>query len=278
MTTFDLVELGQGVFSFCSAQRGFGHSNVGLVIDTDGLTVIDTTATPAAGELVLAEVMQLTAELGLPIKRVVVTSSRVPFTGGSPAFWRAAFYGSEPVSDQLDQPANVDALRRLLPEFASAYHAEFQTRPVTHTIDQPVWITPAIQVLPLPGEGPMNLVVTVPAANVVFAGALASFGVTPLAYDGNPLVWADSLDQIQEIAGTVIPGHGLPGGTADMSALAYYLRACAEAAGNPAALGKGPWDDWTDPDFHAVNVERAALIAASDYSVPSAMLDLLGFG
>ena len=45
----------------------------------------------------------------------------------------------------------------------------------------------------LPGEGPANLAVVVAGAGVVFAGALASFGVTPLGHDGDPAAWATSL-------------------------------------------------------------------------------------
>ena len=47
----NLVQLGQGVYAFTHPDPRFGHSNVGLVIDQDGLTLIDTTATPAQAEV-----------------------------------------------------------------------------------------------------------------------------------------------------------------------------------------------------------------------------------
>ena len=165
------------------------------VIDADGLTVIDTTATPQRGAEVRAAMEALTADLGLPIKRVLLSSSRVAFTGGGTSFWPAAYYGTDPVSDQLDEPANPEVFRRLLPDLASAYDDEFVTRPVTHTVSERAWLTPAVELVCLPGEGPANLVAVVPAAGVVFAGALASFGVTPLAFDGDPLAW--TLDKIK---------------------------------------------------------------------------------
>ncbi len=270
------VELGQGVFAFASAEQGFGHSNLGLVIDGDGLTMIDAGPTPEVAHRARREILELTAELELPIKRVVLTSSRIPFAGGSWAFWKAAFYGSEATSGQLDAPLNLDAIGRLLPEFAEAYHEEFETRPITHTIAENVWITPAAVAVPLPGESPMNLVVQVPQAGVVYTGALGAFGTTPLAFDGDPAAWADSLDQIAELGNTFVPGHGPPGGAGDLASLRDYLRACVEVDGDVGALPPGPWDTWTDRHFDAVNVERAARLARGDNDPPHAMFELLG--
>jgi cyclase len=272
-----LVELGQGVFALIDEHPGYGNSNVGLVIDSDGLTVIDTTATPERGQLARREILALTEELGLRLKRVVLTSSRVPFTGGSTAFWQAAFYGSESTSDQLDAPVNPLALQRLLPHLAATYDDEFATRPITHTVAEPAWLTSAAYGVPLAGEAPANLMVQLPNTGVVFAGALASFGTTPLAFDGDPRAWAASLRQIAELGGTVVPGHGPPGGAADLGDLISYLDACVDADGNPSAIPGGPWDQWTDRRFDAVNVERAARLARGDDQTPHAMFELLGF-
>lgn len=271
------VELGTGVFVFVADDGpGYGRSNVGLVIDGDGLTLIDTAATVPRAHAVRKAVVELTAELELPIKRVVITSSRVPFAGGSWAFWQAAFYGSEATSDQLDSPVNPLALQRLLPDFAEDYHDEFETRKITHTIADAVAITPAAVAVPLPGEAPANLVVQLPGVDAVFAGALASFGVTPLAFDGDPAAWADSCDELLELGRTIVPGHGMPGGAADVTDLRDYLRACVDVDGDPAALPPGPWDQWTDRRFDAVNVERAARLRRGDTETPQAMYELLG--
>jgi cyclase len=271
-----LVELGQGVFAWIHPEPRFGNSNVGLVIDADGLTIIDTTATPARGAEVRTAITALTAELDLPIKRVVLSSSRVAFSGGSTSFWPAAFFGTEAVSDQLDEPAHPEVFRRLLPHLAPSFDDEFTTRPITHIVSEPAWLTPAAQGIPVPGEAPANLVVTVGSAGVVFAGALASFGVTPLGLDADLASWADSLDHLSGLGATIVPGHGPPGGAADAADLAGYLRACRAADGDIAALSSGPWDDWTDRRFDAVNVERAARLARGNTDTPAAMLRLLG--
>lgn len=271
-----LVELGRGVFAWTHPNPRFGDSNVGLVIDGDGLTVIDTTATPERGVAVRRAIEELTEELALPLRRVVVTSSRVAFSGGGAAFWQAGFYATEATSDQLDAPASPDALRRLLPHLAGAYHGEFATRPITHTVTERAWLTPAAEAIPLPGESPANLVVHVAGADVVFAGALASFGVTPLAFDGDPEAWIGSLAAMRDLAATIVPGHGPPGGAADVEDLVGYLGACIDAAGDPGAIRPGPWDRWPDRRFDPVNVERAERMAAGDGAIPRSLFDLLG--
>ena len=273
MLTF---ELAAGAYALCADEPQFGNSNLGLVIDADGLTVIDSLATPAMAFLANEEVVALTENLGLPLKRVVLTSSRVPFSGGSTIFWRAGFYGSEPVSDQLDQPVNTMVLKKLIPQHAVAFHGEFVTRPITHTIGEPAMLTEAAAVHLFPGEGPLNTVVQLPAADTVFLGALGSFGVTPLAFDGDPAAWADTLDAITELGTTFIPGHGLPAERQAVEDQAAYLRACVAADGDPSALPDGPWDSWTDRRFDEVNIERAARLARGDHDTPQAMYRLLG--
>lgn len=271
-----LIELGTGVFALVRPELGFGESNVGLVIDADGLTVIDTGSTPVRGKVARTAIEELTTELELPLKRVVVSSSRVPFTGGSALFWRAGFYGTEATSDELDQPVNHHAIRRLLPHLAVAYPDTFETRPITHTVDEEVWLTPSIRTIPTRGEATSNLVTHLPGVDTVFLGALGSFGARPLAFAGDPAAWSTALRSLAELASTFVPGHGTVGGQADVSTLADYLHACVRADGGD--VEGGPWDDWTNPEFDAINSERAARLLRGDGSVPQSMLALLGLG
>ena len=73
----------------------------------------------------------------------------------------------------------------------------------------------------------------------------------------------------------MIPGHGQPGGAADVRDFVGYLRACIDAGGAVERIGPGPWDRWTDRRFDAVNVERAALLARGVDQIPQAMFELL---
>ena len=272
----NLVELAPGVYAFVHPSARYGDSNVGLVIDPDGLTVVDTTATPERGTTVLRSIRDFAGDLGLPLRRVVLTSSRIPFAGGSEAFRVAAFYGSVATSEQLDAPVNLAAVRALLPALGRSYSDEFATRPVTHTVDTPAWLTPSALGVPVRAEAPSNLVVHVPGADAVLAGAACSFGVTPLGFDADLEAWIEALDELKGLARTIVPGHGPVGGHADLVDLRNYLEACIAADGDVGRLAAGPWDRWSDSHFSAVNVERAALVRRGDPSVPPSLLRLLG--
>ncbi len=151
------------------------------------------------------------------------------------------------------------------------------TRPVSHIVRSDVQLTPAVTVIATGGQMAENLVVAVTAAEVLFAGAMCCFGTTPLCWQGDPARWADELDRLVTLAPIVVPGHGPIGGEEEVRDLQAYLRACVDARGDPGRIGPGPWDAWGDREHDAVNVERAALVAAGEGdAVPEAMLRLAG--
>lgn len=267
-----LVPLAQGVYAWLAAGVGHGRPNAGVVVDTDGLTLIDTLMVPSQVEPFAAAV----EAFALPIRRVVLTSSHIPYVGGTSRFWQAAFYGTEHTSDQLDLPANVAGYRLLNPDFAAEFADDLQTRPVTHTVTEAAALTAAAQVAPARGETDGNLFVVVPGAGVCFAGALCSFGVVPLGFEADFEAWVASLDAVAAAAPVVVPGQGPVGGPGEVRELQAYLVACLEADGDVGALAPGPWATWANPEFHAVNVERAALVRSGEDRVPEAMLRLVG--
>ena len=267
-----LALLDTGIYAWLADDPRHGRPNAGVVIDADGITVVDTLCTPAQA----APLVDAVTALGPPVKRVVLTSSHVEFAGGTSQFRFAAVFGRAQASAHLDQPADPVILRRLLPEQAAEFDDEFATRPVSHVVDGPVQLTPACAAIPLAGEEQENLVVVLAAAGIVFAGALCAFGVTPLAWQGDPDRWADALDELIELAPVVVPGHGPVGGEEEVRDLQGYLRACAAAAGDPARIPPGPWDAWPGREHDVVNVERAAMLARGDDAVPPTLLARLG--
>lgn len=267
-----LTELAPGVHAWLQEPARPGVTNAGVVIDADGVTLVDSLMVPSQYEP-LAETVE---RWGLPIRRLVLTSSHIGYVGGSARFWMAACYGRPQTSALLDQPPNVVGYRRMMPEFVDELDDDLRTRPVSHTVTDPVQLTDALAVYPVTGQQLENLVLVAPGAGVLFAGAMCSFGTTPLAFDGDPAAWADQLEQMAGWAPVVVPGQGPIGGPADVLALRDYLRACVAADGDAAAIGPGPWDGWTMRENDAVNVERAAMLARGDTSVPPTMLHQLG--
>src|SRR5215218_300338 len=167
VTTPALEELADGIYVWLQLPGETGVSNAGVVIDGDGLTVIDTLMVRSQWEpfAVAAEAF------GLPIRRVVLSSSQIPFVGGTARFAAAAVYGTARTSDLLDLPANVAGYRLLHPAFAAELDDELVTRPVTHTVTEPAALTAALHLVPLDGASPGNLVAVAPGAGITFAGA-----------------------------------------------------------------------------------------------------------
>ena len=250
-----------------------GSPNATVIADTDGLTVIDSLLSPAQAEPLAAAC----ATRDLPVKRLVTTSSHIEYVGGSKQFPLAGVYGTPQISAHLDQPPNVEGCQRLFPDHAPEFE-EISTRPVSHTITEAAWISETAVAVPLAGELAENLAVQVPEQGVVVCGALASFGTTPLAFDGHPQLWVDSLSVLAGYGSIFIPGHGPVGTVEDIADLQAYLTACIKADGDVDRLASGPWDSWRARHFDEVNVERAAMINAGDDSPPPSMLRILGVG
>jgi len=267
-----LGPLAPGVYAWLAEQPGHGRANAGVIIDEDGVTLVDALAVPSQWEPFAAQV----EALGFPIRRIVITSSNAEFAGGTARFKFAGVYGRQLASTYLDQPADADILRRLYPAVASEFDDEYATRPVTHIIDAAVQLTPALAAYPTRGQQDENLVVLVPGAQVLFAGAMCAFGVTPLAHQGDPAAWADALDEIVALAPIIVPGHGPIGGEEEVRVLQAYLRACVAADGDPGRIGRGPWDAWSGREHDVINVERAAMAARGDDGVPPTLLRHLG--
>jgi cyclase len=272
MTT--LTELGDGVYAWLQPGGESGVSNAGVVVDDDGITVIDTLMVRSQWEPFAAAV----EALDLPIKRTILTHAHVDHVGGTKAFPKAATYASQQTSDALDLEMPLDAYKAFMPAFNEEFDdlAELGTRPVTHLITGAASLTPRVEVLPASGHTPGDIIVLVADADVCFSGDLCFFGVTPLAFQGDPALWADMLDAVAELADLIVPGHGPIGGETQVRELQAYLRHCVAAAHGGPVIPAGPWDWWLERDRDAINIERVELLARGDDVIPPAMLKAMG--
>lgn len=267
-----MAELADGVWAWLQPGGETGVSNAGVIADDDGLTIVDTLMVRSQWEA-FAEAV---GALDRPVKRVVLTHAHVDHVGGTTQFRNAAVYASPVTSELLDQPLAIEAYKAFMPAFADEFDdlVETGTRPVSHLIDGAANLTPRAEVLPATGHTPGDVMVLVADADVLFAGDLCFFGVTPLAFQGDPATWADVLDAIAELADTIVPGHGPVGGEPEVRELQTYLRHCVAGEIPP-----GPWDTWLDREQRdPINIERAALLRDKRDEIPPSMLKAIGLG
>jgi len=270
-----LHEIAEGVYVWLQPEGSTGVSNAGVVVDADGLTVIDTLMVPSQWQPFAAAV----AGLDLPVRRVVLTHAHIDHVCGTRAFPAAAVYATPSTSWALDQPMPTDAYKEFMPAFDAEFDdlAEIGTRPVTHEVEGAAALTPRVELLTAAGHTDGDLMVLVADADLCFSGDLCFFGVTPLAFQGDPAAWADTLDVVADLADTIVPGHGPVGGADEIAELQGYLRACVAADGDPARIPPGPWDAWGERNQRdPINVERAALLASGTDAMPPSMLRALG--
>lgn len=267
------TELAAGVFAYVQANGGLCIANAGLIAGGEGVTAVDALFTPSMTRAFLDEARRLA---GAPIARLLNTHHHVDHTLGNALFPRetqiVAHAKAKAEMERVGLQV-LDVIRRIAPHFAPELEGVSERLPDVTFEGDALELTAGGRRVRLlhfgAGHTRGDVLVHLPEERVLFAGDLAFFYVTPLAFEGHIGNWIAIIDRIvaEVDADAIVPGHGPPGTKDDLRRMQRYLRlvrdgarrgfeAGAAEAEAVRAIELGEYAEWGDAERLAANVGR----------------------
>jgi cyclase len=267
------TELAPGVFSYVQATGGFCIANAGVIAAQGGATAIDALFTPTMTRTLLEEAKRLTSA---PIARLINTHHHVDHTLGNALF---------PAQTEILAHARAKAemervglgvlaiIKRMAPHFEAELEGARERLPDA-TFDGDAFELEIggrrVRLLHFgTGHTRGDVLVHLPDERVLFAGDVAFFYVTPLAFEGHIGNWIAIGERVlaMEDVDVIVPGHGPAGGKEDLRAMVGYLRLVREGAARAFEAGAseqeamkaielGEYATWGEPERLSFNVAR----------------------
>jgi glyoxylase-like metal-dependent hydrolase (beta-lactamase superfamily II) len=225
-----------------------GDPNTGVIIGDDGVMVIDTRATPAMAEDVIAHVRRVTDK---PIKYVLLTHYHAVRVMGASAYNAQFIIASQGTLDlikergQQDFESEVQRFPRLFRSVESVPGLTWPNLVFDHSLT--LWMGKTeVQVKHIgKGHSKGDTIAWMPKEKVLFSGDLVEEGATPYCGDAYFTEWPDTLERLRQFkAEKLVPGRGdamMSAAAADqaITATAGFLRALRDqvAAGIKAEKG-----------------------------------------
>jgi cyclase len=275
-----VVELAAGIFAYIQPDGSVMLSNAGFITSGPDLLLIDTCATEARTQALLAAAR---AQTGLQPTLVVNThhhgdhtfgnclTSPAPIISHEYARQRIVATGLEPMdlTPRVTFGDLVLAAPTITVESGTyLYIGDIQVHllhlGVAHTAgDIAVWL---------------------PESRVLYAGDIVFNRVTPFLLDGSLRTYNDVLDDLRNLnPRRIVPGHGDPAGTELLDNMQDYLRWLRRLVEEAHERGQSPLEaaqtaalgsfaGWLDPERLVVNIARG--LAELDGAAPAEPLDL----
>lgn len=239
----ELQELADGIFALVPEFAIRFNCNVGIVVEDDGITLIDTGGTVS----VVGPLLKHLEIFGRQVKRVILTHGHGDHTGGTSHFSSAELYCSRDCAATLKAPQMTSFLKALHPSIANEIEDIVHPEP-SFLIDDDVQLDRRLHIQKLSGHTRGDLIVRVDDADLVFAGDLCFFGHKPLGIGADFREWRKSLEILKSLnLRHIIPGHGPVGGHPDIDEVASYLEAILEASSADQIQSNLSWAKWFDP-------------------------------
>jgi cyclase len=267
------TELAPGVFAYVQAHGGLCIANAGLIAGRSGVTAIDALFAPAMTRTLLDEASRVGSGR---IERLINTHHHVDHTLGNALFPRETEILAHAKAKAEMQRVGLGALpliERLAPHFAGQLDGVSERLPDTtfQAAELELAVDGRRARLMHYGTGHTrgDIIVHLPDERVLFAGDLAFFYVTPLAFEGHIGNWIAIGERIvDEVdADVIVAGHGPVGTKDDWRRMLRYLRLVHEGARRAfdagvderEAIGSidlGEFSEWVEAERIAPNVAR----------------------
>ncbi len=256
-------ELGDGVF-----RRRFESLdlNVGIVIGSEGVLVLDTRASSRQARELLGELDRLTHK---PVRWVINTHWHWDHVMGNSVFDQAEIIGHETCRQVLIERAHetIKAAMAWMPPEESDEIARTEVVPPSRVFADSMSMDIG-RVLKLDhfgrGHTDADILVTVLDAGVVFMGDLIEEGAPPAFGDSYPLEWPNTLQQASGGSEQVIvPGHGDVVGPSYVASQISELQEVSEIAKRLVAADIG-LDEAVSSGPYPVDVMTTAMARATE--------------
>ncbi|HEY3057351.1 MAG TPA: MBL fold metallo-hydrolase [Chloroflexota bacterium] len=245
MSPYYLEELARGVY----ARIGTGpvQPNSAFIVGDGGVTLFDTTYSPAAARAIAADIARVTAK---PVDTLIISHHHWDHSWGAQVFSVARVIGHANTRRSLQQfgAAAQETLRQRA-EFAAdwmcvpsdQFAAEIEevhiTAPsLTFEDGLTMWLGEReVRLLhPGPAHTSGDVLLHLPAEGVVFGGDVVCNRLIPVVGDGDPAGFGEALQAVMALQPkAIVPGHGGVAGMPELERFAACLgalRAEVEAA------------------------------------------------
>jgi glyoxylase-like metal-dependent hydrolase (beta-lactamase superfamily II) len=208
---FEVDTLTEGVFLMRPAEERFDLTNSLVIERTDGLMIVDAQPTPAAARELLAAVAELSP---LPVRYLAISHPHSESAGGASAFPESTLViASEGCKIMLGDPEfNFGAEARELSGDPESWQPPERVSPTLVVTARTVLDDPKhpVDLRPIStAHSPGDMLLILPTAEIVYAGALLPIDRNPYSEDANIGGWIGVLNRISRMAPSlVVPLRG----------------------------------------------------------------------
>jgi cyclase len=270
----EFKEIADGVFAYIQAGgpgiSNLNISNAGLILGPEANVAVDALWAPPMTRDFIGHIRRTSKN---PVDHLLITHHHGDHTYGAGFFRPAEIVSHSRCREVLSTMTVPDPER--MRQAGSPYAEDFvglQLALPTLTYENEMTLYAGDREVRLLYCGPAHTVddtlVYLPREKVLFAGDIAFYYVTPLAFQGHVSGWIKAIDRIAGMdVEVIVPGHGPVGGKAELAEVREYMalvrreaRRCFESGLDETQaaieIRLGYFDKWVEPERLVHNVMR----------------------